>query len=554
MIPLLKTLYGIPAGLLEVQEYKIKAGKKKVEHTEELTTDDLKFNALRRGLLYAHVWAIKSFDMESVRIGMNYLLSEDKLAFLKSWLHEIVEAGKFPEFKPEKVNIDSSLYDFQFLAMGVFLRNYFFPDTTSMHPADRNWLINKLNAADLSGATDTFKGYECILAGYLIALKAANFNKCNMEFVIEKAAKFQVADRTMYFGIIASALFFIGIVESKANLYYFAASSEHLFESIEKYSYDLIHHDLYSPDFDICYDKIADAILHPVPNAIRYYQLKNPRIKNLETVMYSEEISNADTKGKVLVINPVQSMELMNQQKNIYSLMGRFSQNLTVTNDPQLFNLLLQRGLSVVMRNHSGLIEGKLRLSGKEKVLVENASLKRWIKRFFPKAIFADQLEETQVKPHWIIICENYHLSGTDQFLIQKMNLKPKSVTVFNFATPPVLTIPETKKNNQKKKGSLELYPERENEQGSNPQLQSKFEKLFPETHVNVITKTHRESPWEMVLLGIGALQETSFHDCTFIDTRINNSEENAYEIILRCFYDIIVLDKDQRYLFMNLN
>jgi len=554
MLPLLKTLYGIPAGLLDIHSFKAKKSNKVSSAPVELSFEDIKFTALRRGLLFAHVWSIKSFDMESVRIGMKYLLSADKLTLIKSWLNEIAKAGKFPEFKTNKVNIDSTLYDFQFMAMGVFLREYFFPDSKIMPDADRNWLLHHLNHADLSGVTENFKGYECILAGYLIALKASNINKCNIEFVLEKATKFNVDDKISYYGIIFSALFFIGLFESKANLYYFAASSENLFESIEKFSYELIHHEVFAPDFDLCYDEISNAILHPVPNAIRYYHLKNPLIKEMETLTLTEDFTDDNISGKVIVVKPEQSQQLINRYGNTFELMGRFNRNLTVTSDTHLYNLLLQRGMSVVLRNKSGLIEGKMRLTGKENVLVDSPSLRRWVKHFFPKVKLAEQPDEAHILPHWIIISENYQISETDKFLIQKLQYKPQTVTVFNFANQPVITVPETKKIYNKKKGVLESFLEREKDNGSNPILQSQLEKLFPECHVNVITKISSESPWEMVLLGIGALQEMSFNNCTFIDTRLYQSDYNAFEIILRCFNDVIVLDKDQRYLFMNLN
>jgi hypothetical protein len=558
LLPQLKTLYGIPAGLLEVEVSKLKKSPKdKVNKSEEFSIDELKFLALRRGILYAHVWAIKGFDMESVRIGMRYLLTKDKLQLINAWLNELVVAGKYPEIKPPKLSLDSSQYEFQFIGMGVFLRNYFFSGTEIMPAEDRDWLRYKLNNADLSGVPGSFNGFEGILAGYLIALKASNINKCNLDYILEKAAKFNTGDRSLYYGIIVSALFFIGVFESKANFYFFAAASTHLFEAIEKFCYEVVHEDVYVPDFDLCYDEISDAILNSIPNIIEYYRLKNPAIDSYEAVIFSEEHPINNDKNKIILIKPEQSLQLLEHFGQLYKLMDQFKHNLTVTADPDLFNLLQRNGFSVVLRNQSGLIEGKIRLSGEGKVFSDSQLLKRWIKRFFPKTVFIDESNSQKISPHWIFIGDEYKISESDQYFIRKLNYKPESITVFNFSNPLITVKPEVSKSQSKKKVSAELFTKNEidaNLQGSNPLLQSLIEKLFPGVPVRVITKMNQELPWEMVLLGIGTMQDVSFHDCTFFDIRNNKADKDVFEFVLRCFRDLIVLDKEQRYMFMNLN
>lgn len=87
-----------------------------------------------------------------------------------------------------------------------------------------------------------------------------------------------------------------------------------------------------------------------------------------------------------------------------------------------------------------------------------------------------------------------------------------------------------------------------------NALLQSELETLFPEKKCRVITKEEKDSKWEMVLLGIGVLKDCSFEESLWLDMRRRSADKLSYEIILRSFHDVIVYDKDQKYMFMNLN
>ena len=61
------------------------------------------------------------------------------------------------------------------------------------------------------------------------------------------------------------------------------------------------------------------------------------------------------------------------------------------------------------------------------------------------------------------------------------------------------------------------------------------------------------DTPWEMVNLGIGLLQDTKLPNCTIIETRSNGYQPENYITIARCFSDIIIYDEKQRYMFLNL-
>lgn len=560
LMPQLKTLYGIPSGLMELNSNKITAKAAQKAKAWELSLNDQMFLALRRAMLYVHAWSIKGFDLESVRLGMSYFLREPVLHLLKSWLAEFVKGGKFPEVKPPKVTLDHTQYDFQFIGMGVLLRNYFFDGLETMPADHRDWLLKNLNVANLSNVPEKFKGIEGVLAGYLIALKASNMNMCNLDFILEKASKFQISDRSLHYGVIISALFFIGVFDSRANMYFYAASASELMRRIEHSCFEMVFADVKSPEFEPAYDLISDAILNPVPNVFEYYKLKNPAIANHRLVEFDKQLYIPDDNNIVTLLRPQQAATLLNKSGKMWMSDSRDNHQLTVTADGSLYRILIQKGFPAVLVNRNGMIEGDFSVSKQSEIIADGPLIARWINRYFPSLKVSGKLLRQPTASHWVIISDEFRIPDDELFFALRMNAKPVSVTVFNFANRPMPVKTELMRTVKKKKvNNAELFEPAEAvavsqvNNGSNPQLQAFLGGLIPSVPVRVITRYHQEPPWEMVLLGIGALQNIDFGDCSLFDMRKNKSTDEPLEIVLRCFRDLIVYDKDQRYMFMNL-
>ncbi len=561
IIPQLKTLYGIPSGLMELNSDKT-TGKSVAKNQKNwvLSLNDLMFVALRRAMLYVHAWSIKGFDMESVRLGMSYFLREPVLHLLKNWLPEFVNAGKYPEVKPPKVTLDHTQYDFQFIGMGVLLRNYFFDGLETMPADHREWLLKSLNVANLSNVPEKFAGIEGILAGYLIALKASNLNMCNLDFILDKASKFKISDRSLHYGVIISALFFIGIFDSKANMYFYAASAGELMKRIESFCFEMIFTEVKSPEFGPAYDLISDAILNPIPNVFGFYKLKNPAIANHRLVEFDNQQKIPDDNNIVTLLIPRQAASLLEKSGKLWMSANRGKHQLAVTADETLFGILVQKGLPAVLVNRKGLTEGHFSISKHSEIVADSPLIARWLKRYFPTLKVSNTLLKQPTASHWVIISDEFRIPDDELFFALRMNAKPASVTVFNFANRPMPVKTEVMRTVKKKKGNnAELFETADAvavsqvNKGSNSQLQAYLEGVVPSVPVRVITRYHQEPPWEMVMLGIGALQDVDFSGTTLFDMRKNKSVDEPFEIVLRCFRDLIVYDKDQRYMFMNL-
>ncbi len=564
-IPQLKTLYGIPAGLICVDQ---KEMPKKTASPQPIpiTEDDLLFRAFRRALIFAHVWGIKGLEIDAVKIGIQPLLEPKNLPLLKQWVNDLVFHGKYPEIKKQNASIDDTVFDKQFIGLGKFLKNQFFANDEAMDNEHREWLF-ALREAKLEGTPTKFEGLEPLLVGYLIALKASNENKKNLAFIIEKTNKFQFNDTAQKYACIISALFFVGVFESKADQYFMTASAAGLYASIERFAFSLVYQSAESNYFDNDYAAIRDAILDPLPNCVEYYKLKNPAIQHAEFFEFGNETDDVYP-AKVPILSPHQAVEFLEQQQSLYPLMDQYQEKLCVTTDMDFYETLQKNKMSAVLYEKGGYLIGQFAIKANAGILATSPALQRAISLFIKPKQAVQYENFAGIAKHWLLVLNEYQLGKFEKYLIKRAFLanKPMSITVFNTATKKVEMISDTlfeKTNKGKWKGSTGKYSNYSKHSAietkgtefnnSNAGLQNEMEQLCPGVTCRIITKYHTDKPWEMVQLGIGALQNVDFKDCSMLDLRIDKMDKDIYEYILRCFRDVIVYDENQRYMFMNL-
>jgi len=558
-IPQLKTLYGIPAGLIRVSG--IPLPKKAIALKPiSLTKDDLLFRAFRRSLIYMHVWAIKGMDVDALRVGIQPLLDSGHLELLKQWVTDLVAHGKYPEVNKQRSSIDDTVFDKQFIGLGKFLKNYFFPHDEAMDEEHRVWLFG-LRQAKVDETPTFFKGIEPLLAGYLIALKASNENKKDLTFIIEKANKFELKDPKEKYAYILSALFFLGLFESRADQYFLAASASGLFVSIECFAFSLVYQPADSNFFDNNYQSIRDAMLEPLPNCVGYYKLKNPTIKDADIFEFNND-AEFEYPQKVALIRPAQSVQFIQKQGSIFPLKDQYRDKLCVTTNHYFYEALRKNSISAVLYEKGGFLLGQFVLKANSGILATSPALKRAISLFIkPKQELVSENFEG-IKKNWLLVLNEYQMGTFESYLLKRAfeANKPDSVTVFNIATKKAEVVHDTlfgKAYYGKNKGANDLYKKTMNTpvetSFSNSSLQNDLELLCPDTVCRIITKYHTDTPWELVQLGIGALQQIDFKDCSLMDLRDDKTDQTIYEYVLRCFRDVIVYDKYQRYMFLNL-
>lgn len=553
VIPHLNTHYGIPNGLIKyVQSDKVKYNNIKFDSVS--TPVDELYLGIRRALLYATVWTMKKIDSDDVKESIELLLSEKTRDFIYKFSEKIIIGKQYPERKPEVKSLDDQQYDYQFIAMGVFLTNYFFPDLDKMEGIHRDWLLDNCNCGDLMNAPDKFVGFEAIIAGYLIALKASNRGITDIDFVIEKSEKVKVQNRMDKFLMIYAALYFIGLFESKSDRYFFVASASELFKELENIAWLLANGNDFDNKLDNAFEKVKGAIAEPKRNARDYYITKNPAIKHRTFLEYENSLSSLD-EDKVYMIYPEQAVGFLEKSGKLNVVRDFFEDKTIVTNDEDIFNLFTDNSIDIA-HIRRGVASLPRTILLKNKIVSENRKIQRFIQRYFKRDTEVLSMPLDSDFSTLVLMVEDFKFDKFENNVLERINTDAEieNVVVFNFANRE--SSQKNKKYKKLKVGSTQLdwinNVTIEKSTG-NSGLQSKVETFFKNKNVKIITKYDDSEQWEMVLLGIGALRDVDFNDAQILDFRKMRNND-AYETVARCFRDIIVFDKNQRYMFMNLS
>lgn len=565
MIPQFISLFGLPAGIFNYEYLQSNEPKLK---TKNANAKDIKYTDIesrylhyRRALLFANAWMIKASDATMVKNALNYILSEKVSKLLFTWIDQLVQFGRYLEDKPKKQSLDDELYDFQFIAMGKVLREYFFPELEKMEIKHSNWLIQKCNKANAKDAPERFVGFEPLIAGYLIALKASNSGKTNLDFVNEKAQNFEFESNEQHFTMIYSSMFFIGLFESRADNYFYTSSAFELFSIVEKISWQFANNEYIIFDLTDTFKSISLTDTKAKENAINYYKVKNPSIREKEVVQYSDKTPEINPE-KVYMFAPSLSSSFLDKSGNITRLSVSFDNNVLITKEDDFFNDLKEHNIDAILLNEHEIKFSNSIFPKHANLITDSKSIKRWLRIYHNKNAEFLSLNKNFGAKNIILITENYSLSKFDKYMLSEgidLN-KTEQITIFNFFEMPQ---PNKKVRNE---GQANLFNNMHNvpsnimrdntklSKTSNAKLQKEIEELFAEKRCRVISKQNSDAPWEMVMLGIGVMKDFNFSDSLIIDLRQNEDNKAPYEIILRCFRDIIVYDKEQKYMFMNLS
>lgn len=558
LIPQYVSLYGLPYGLFDSSTSieGIKNNKLKMSSIKDIvyTETERKFVFYRRALLFANAWMLKEYDAQKVKEAIDYIISEKVFDLVDKWVEATIESGKYIETRPHDAHLDDEIYDYQFFGMGTFLRSYFFPDMSKMPLEYSDWLVQKCNKAIVTDAPDKFVGLEPLIAGYLIALKASNMRVADLSFVVNKATKFNFSEQADIFSMIYVSMFFIGLFESKADSYFYASGASSLFETIDLAAWSLANKTSKGIDFSNAFDDFVFAQLNPIENAAKYYSLKNPSIVGKDFVLFSSEIDELDLE-KVYTLMPKDVEDFIYKSKKIEFLSEYMSNKLFITRDREKFESLRYSNIKIAL-----LYNGLIKLSDsvfpyKYDLITDSELIKRWVACYFNKNIeLVDNLKNSD-ETNLVLITDNFQISSLAVYQLKSsLNTNViENITVFNFF--------ENKNEEAKIRKQQDLFDFRDKSKKyqnyvnvrDNSTLQNELEKIFPDKRCHVISKEYRDTPWEMVLLGIGGMRNYDFNNSIIYDLREDNDDKQAYEIVLRCFRDLIVYDKEQRYMFMNL-
>lgn len=557
--PQIMVLYGLPKGLLIHRNEPMKQTKAKLVANKE-TKEDKFYLMLRRALLFSQVWSVKNINIEDAKSFINNFIDKKSLTpkLLLKIVEEMVGFNDFPEDKPLKVNIDDTKFKYQMIWLGRFLKSIIF-DNIQMDEKSREWFLNCYHA-NPKKVTAKLKPYQSLIIGYVIALKANNKGKHEFAFLIEKLQESAYYQHPLQKEIVNYALFFVGLFFKKADNYYMSEVASKLFFEIEKCVFVMSKkRTLENINIDEAYKNISDAFLDPVKNCVNYYRLKNPNLVHKSYYEYPK--NEGDYVEMTPVLRPNLVVPFLNEQNKIISFDNLLEKGVFITQNELFFKRFKVLFDNVLYLNNERKIEGTFRgFSFNDEIISDSQLLIRWLRKIGFKKLVDLQSHLHIDKFEWVVLTSNSQIDAQNQTLLQLLSktIKPTKLYLFNFIEPqnePDVDLFSSedyfsKNRNRENWGVMKNNKEQEKNQAM---LQSQVLSMFSNANVSVVSTDVYNEPWEMINLGIGLLRKTSLDNCVLIDARTNKMYARAFEVVARCFSDIIIYDENQKYLFLNL-
>lgn len=562
--PQLRVLYGIPSGLLHFRQESLKTVK--LSSDIQLSESDKLFIFLRRALLFMQVWTIKNMDTSDVEENLTKLFTTESVnhfAILIDIVKTTATLNDFPEIRPKNLSLDDSAFDYQINWFGRTLCKYLL-NGERMKDDVRNWFLNCISN-QIIPIPEVFVGYESLITGYILALKAYNKGKNDVEYILQLLDKTTYVNQPLKMEILSVALFFIGLLENKADRYFMTSGAGELFYSLEKIAF-LIGKQIKIKDSFIKiegYEPIRHAMLHAVDNCVQYYKIKNPSIAGKE--FYEYKTTHEYCIDKITVIEPGDVVQFFRNHRVVYNFSKILEKKLLVTQDRLFYQLLSKLTNNVLHVDETNKLNGSIsEFELSSKLYTDSKLLMRFFKK---KSMEFNEIDSmfADFKNEWILITGDYKIREEQKkLLIRAASVSvPQKVYLFNFAESKINRYNDLfgkeaidNRGTSKIKKKLSDISRSEDEVAlkyNNSTLQAEVKSLFPQSDVRIVSKDSLDTPWEMVNLGIGLLQDTKLPNCTIIETRSNGYQPENYITIARCFSDIIIYDEKQRYMFLNL-
>lgn len=557
--PQLRVLYGIPAGILTHRNETIK-NKKTFAKEIKVSSEDKLYVFVRRAMLFMQVWSIKNMDASLVKKNVLQLFDNDeKRSLFIEMLQAIATINDYPQTKPAQTNIDDQLYDYQIIWLGKAIGTKLL-NGNRMSEDERLWFIS-LSENKQAPVPASLSSCETLIAGYTLALKAYNKGHNDVNYILELLNQSIYHNNALRMDIFSAALFFLGLTENKADIYYMTAAAKALFYATEITAFKFAHEPGVAVRDIEGYDEISEAILQPIANCTQYYKTKNPGICHKESYQYTGG-ENAYP-AKLPILKPYQVVPFLKEHKLAIGYYKALDENVFITDNFSLYKSLQNKVGNLLYFSQDNKLQGNL--SGMfmdTPIITDSTAVHNFLTNRRIPVTKTNNLFQVD-KDEWVVITGNYELNMLQKQLLTMTALAktPKKIYVFNFYEPKhESAITElfdssyykmqgkNKKDKMSKKINTTTEPEK-----NNGTLQQEMQLLFPNTKVNVLSSPTNEGAWEMVNLGIGLLQQTQLENCILIETREKGNTADNYINIVRCFSDVIVYDDNQRYMFMNL-
>jgi hypothetical protein len=551
VFPQLRTLYGIPAGLLKSNAINHKL-ESIITPTTYSETDRL-FLGLRRAMLYCLTWGIKRFSADVTETFFNKTLKNlppNTSLLLFEIIASITQESNIPETKPDRVSINDTKFDYQRIWLGKAVGRHLLGGER-MNDEQRLWFVNVLDskqALDQNPFGDT----SALLIAYQLTMKLYNEDTLSFErllYLLNKTVYKNASDKNT---IILFALLLQGLLQKQADNYFPVAGASSLFSSLESTAFMIALSKTFSLLNVTGFNEISTALTQPHDNCVNYYKTKNPSIKPLSWWVYgTEEIGHYPE--QVPVIQPQKATEFLMEYDKVFSFDVFYSNTLLITDDIDFYTTLQKDATNYLFFDGRILFGQQKQWHTSSMLLTDSEKVTQGFTLNSVTPVLRTSLLPIN-EPSWVLITADYTLPSTIEALLKRTQ-KPEQLFVFNFESHEQLN--ESLFNDKElgfgKKTTGVNNKQAEKTAPTKGQFQAYLERIFPDVPVRIVNKPALATPWEMVNIGINMLQKTPLSQCKIIETRKTGVQKEHYVTILRSFSDIIVYDSEQRYMFMNL-
>lgn len=549
-IPALRSLYGIPSGLLlsrdEITKQKIKESNTKIDD------NSLLYQGLRRSFLYSLVWGIKQLEVSQVDNFYNKTLSGISHN-TQSLLNEIVSTfslqNDIPQTKPSIISLEDTIEYSQLIWLGKLIGTHLL-DGNKMSDTQRNW-FKSVFTKEHDITIYPFSDASNIVIAYQVVMDVYNSDKMDSKNIMDciNSTNYKQSDKKG--DIFLYTLFFLGLLLKKADNYFPVAGASEAFKSIEFNAFKITETNTFMNLNIDGFNDIQNARMSPVENCVKYYQIKNPDIKGKEWQIFkpSNDLRYPDT---LPVINSADIINFLIETGNVISFKNIIKGSLFITDDHPFYsmhifpNMMYFDGETVCSQIKSWNIYSQI---------FSDITDEKILKLPFYKNLKINRNIVDNLKRNWLLLTKDYRIphETTALFMNIMKVYTPEKIVVFNFESNPTKTtgeLFETKNYKTSKNISYSAIDSKDLKKG---EFQGCVEKSFNCKNVRIINKPFDCSKWEIVNTGINVLQKMPLSTCSIFETRLGEKDHLDYEILVRSFSDVIVYDEDQRYMFMNL-
>lgn len=545
--PQIKSLYGVPAGVLHVRNNKVVASAEKKARKANRDSRHIMF---RRAFLYATAWYTKSlpdFDDEYLYVIKDVLNSflNHKDGFSVTILNELLSSNYFPEEQPKKVSLSNTHYEFSCLWLAKKIGAFFF-NGNKMPDNCREWFIAlRDNPTQLPFQTPApLQDNAVFIMAYVLVLKAIEEENVSVENLKNLASEFCDGYRRQQ--IVYTSLLLWGLYHSAADHYYFANIAKPMMTALEKAAFLLstnCNMDL-SSDWDIAFHSLRT--IDPKANCVNYYQTKFPSLRGRSWYDFSvERKPKADDELVLLPSNLAN--EFLSVNRRFFDIEAKTSSSVFLVDEAHKAEFEKYK-FSYICKKLNGKDDIVLRnFSSKEKLEVVTLSdLKPNQTLFpFPMDYRVCPIVNPACKVWMIQLSEKKGFNSFVQSLLEQ---------AYSFAKPElILLVYHIDSPKQELLDSTVVEKQSSQTDNQIAVLQRKMELLFPSSKVSILSHDDEQVIWESVTFGEKILEQYNFSDISILEFRSKKSRKEPASFVLRMIRDVLVYDEHLKYLFMNL-